>query len=278
MTIGPYEVLEELGPGPHGARRVVACISGGQPVLLSLGTPRGGNLERERYVRLGARLQQLESPYVAQLYEHTETYLALELVEEPTWERSLASFPNLLEGVAAAHRAGVVHTELRPAWILGGGKVDFTPVLQAGEEPDLLELLPYMAPEQTNAGAGEDPRVDIYALGVLLHEVVTGQRPFEGNNPIEIIDRILRAPVPENSSIPLALDRVIRKALSKEPEARFATVDEFLREFKHHQDVELLEVTGEPVTVAPPRKAGKPFFQSLGVPRIASSDWLEDED
>jgi len=282
MTIGPYEVLEELAPGPHGARRVKACIPQGQPVLLSLGKPRGGSLEHDRYERLAACLEGLECAHILQLYDHGSDFLALELGEAGPWDRSLQSFPQLLEALGAAHRKGVVHTELRPAWILhtqSGLKVDFTPVLQGGEEPDLLEVLPYMAPEQAQAAAGEDPRVDVYALGVLLHEAATGRRPFEGANPVDVIDRILHAPVPDDPALPLGLVPIVRRALAKEPEARFQSIEEFERELSHQRaPLVELEAEYEPVTVSPPRRSSQPFFQSRGVPRIASSDWLTDEE
>lgn len=278
--VGPYEVLEELGAGPGGARRVRARRGAGGPVVLSVGTPRGGGLERPRYERLASQLEALECPYVLQLFDHSDSYLAWEEVDGRPWDRSLDTFGHLLEAVAAAHRAGVVHTELRPAWLVStrtGLKLDFTPSLQAGET-DLLELLPYMAPEQTNASPGEDPRVDVYALGVLLYEAIAGKRPFEGDNPLDVIERILRAPVPHDPFMPLALDRLLRRALAKEPAERFQSVEEFAADLANHQTpVQLDEVLAAP-EVGPDHKPFKPFFQSLGNPRIASSDWMTDED
>ena len=278
--LGPYEVLQELAPGPSGARRVRARIPEGKPVVLSVGSPRGGMLELARYERLATQLEALECAHLLQLFDHAEGYLVWEDVPTQPWERSLESFPQLLDAIAAAHRGGVVHSELRPAWILHtdvGLKVDFTPALQGGDA-DLLELLPYMAPEQTNASPGEDPRVDIYALGVLLYEAATGRRPFEGDHPIDVIERILRAPVPSDPEMPLALDRVVRRALSKEPEARYASVEEFAEELSHHRTPVQLDEVLETPEVGSKHKPFKPFFQSMGVPRIASSDWLEEDD
>ncbi len=141
---------------------------------------------------------------------------------------------DVLAGLSAAHAKGIVHRDLKPENVrvtpAGRAKVlDFgvAKMLQAPTlttEGAIVGTPHYMAPEQVNADA-IDGRVDVYATGVMLFELVTGQRPFEGHNMSELLAKQLHAAPPWPSKlrpdVPPALEQVILRALEKQPERRF---------------------------------------------------------
>ena len=139
----------------------------------------------------------------------------------------------LLELVAAVHALRVAHRDLKPTNVmrLGDGKlrlVDLGAALPFGERParDLVAgTAAYGAPEQL-AGEAADPRGDLYSVGVMLFELLCGQRPFQGD-PMVLLDAHARLPPPRARalvpSLSTALDELVDKALAKRPEARYAS-------------------------------------------------------
>jgi serine/threonine-protein kinase len=138
-----------------------------------------------------------------------------------------------------AHAQGIVHRDLKPANIMltAAGQIvitDFglarivgaTHVTLSG---DIMGTPAYMSPEQAQGKQG-DARSDIYSLGVIFYEMVTGQRPFNADSPLAVIMQQLREPVPPprslNADLPEAIEPVILRALAKEPDARYRTAGE----------------------------------------------------
>ena len=165
-------------------------------------------------------------------------------------DRALAAAIDIAAALAAAHKAGIVHRDLKPANVMvtkSGVKVlDFglarlTPTGSAAvsdsvtvsaasgrypvtEEGVVVGTVPYMAPEQVE-GKATDARTDIFALGAVLFEMLTGRRAFDSGSPVRTMTAILDEDPPAVSSlrteVPVAIDRVVRKCLAKEPEARW---------------------------------------------------------
>jgi eukaryotic-like serine/threonine-protein kinase len=155
-----------------------------------------------------------------------------------------------LSALEAAHAAGIVHRDLKPDNIFVtkmGDRQDFVKLLDFGiskvlEQDEVTALTMtgtvlgtpfYMAPEQAKGAKNLDHRVDIYAMGVILYEALTGRRPFEGDTYNEIMFKIIAepfaAPTALNPSVPLPVEQVIFKAMSREAADRFATAAEMRR-------------------------------------------------
>ena len=154
-----------------------------------------------------------------------------------------------MDGLAAAHRAGIVHRDLKPANIMltptGARLFDFglarsrLPRLPAGGPPEsgtipevgpFVGTLPHMAPEQLE-GAVADEQTDVFAFGVVLFEMLTGRRAFDGNSGAAVIAQVLHGSVPAGSAwsgvkAPAWLDRIIARCLAPSRDARFQSIDE----------------------------------------------------
>ncbi|MFY9727571.1 MAG: serine/threonine-protein kinase [Bryobacteraceae bacterium] len=163
-------------------------------------------------------------------------------------ERSLRIALAICEALDHIHGHGVVHRDLKPENILldandGIKIIDFGIAYNAaarrltfGKLSELMGSPDYISPEQVKGKRG-DARSDIYALGVMLYEMVTGRPPFSGSNPFQVInDRIVNHPVPPreiNPHIPPELQEVIYRALEREPAKRYANAREFARDLAH---------------------------------------------
>jgi hypothetical protein len=271
-VLGPYEIVAPLGAGGMGevyrARdsrldRTVAIKT------LPSGSQHADGLERFR--REARLLSRLSHPHICAMHDIGEsdgvTYLVMEYLEGETLAERLESGPLPLEqalrhahqvatALDEAHRQGIVHRDLKPANIMltrAGVKVlDFglaklREADDAGEshvatrsfdltaEGVLLGTVPYMAPEQVE-GRPADARTDIFAFGAVLHEMVTGSRPFKGDSRAGLIASILSAePEPVSRVRPLApplLDRVVRRCLAKDPEQRWQTARDLAAELQ----------------------------------------------
>jgi eukaryotic-like serine/threonine-protein kinase len=176
----------------------------------------------------------------------------------------------IADALDKAHRAGIVHRDLKPgnimlvrrgrpsdpphAKLLDFGLAKMTPVVVAatrlsmaptGPTPmtargTILGTLQYMAPEQIE-GQGADARTDIFAFGAVLYEMLTGRRPFEGKNQASLIGAILQVEPPPIRAVqplvPPALERVVTTCLAKDPDDRWQTARDLLRELKWAADV-----------------------------------------
>jgi eukaryotic-like serine/threonine-protein kinase len=279
--VGPYRLLREIGTGGMGAVWLAERSDGliTRPVALKLphGTWAKHNLA-ERMARERAILASLTHPHIARLYDAGLTadgrpFLAIEHVEglpidvyctrhALTIPQRLALFRQVGEAVAYAHTRLVIHRDLKPANILvtSQGEVrllDFGIAKLLEGEGDAREskvtelagiaLTPeYAAPEQI-AGQPMSTVSDVYSLGVLLYELLTGQRPYklkrDSRGALE--DAILEAD-PSRPSDAVAdpalrralrgdLDTIVLKALRKKPGERYATVDAFMDDLARHQ-------------------------------------------
>lgn len=183
--------------------------------------------------------------------------------EHENLSKLLRILQHVAEGLAKAHDAGIVHRDLKPDNIMitsdGHAKVlDFglaklieppttTDSVPSGEEPTILQqhstpglilgTMGYMSPEQAQGKTkGIDHRSDIFSFGCILFEAVTGQRPFTGNDHIELLNKLIREPAPLlatfNPNAPADLQRIVRRCLAKDPDERYQNIKDIAIELK----------------------------------------------
>jgi serine/threonine protein kinase len=208
---------------------------------------------RSRFLREARVVGKLSHPFIITLHdmgieESTSTpYLVMELVEGQSLEKILtggsAPYPSacawasqVAVALHVAHRHGIIHGDVKPANILVTGEsrtklTDFGMARLASldtKDTSLLGTPAYWCPEQI-MGRAQDARSDIFSLGVLLYEMVTGISPFAADSLQKVCNHVLSSrPLPPsqmNSSIPTALDEILAKCLAKDPQQRLASAD-----------------------------------------------------
>src|SRR5256884_1010651 len=271
---GPYEITGLLGSGGMGEvyrardtrlERTVAIKI--LPAHLS-----SDPLRKQRFEREAKTISSLNHPHVCTLHDVGSQdgveYLVMECVEGETLARRLekGALPleqglkcgaEIADGLDEAHRSGVVHRDLKPGNIMltatGAKLLDFglakevvplangatiTAAAQSSpvtEEGTIIGTFQYMSPEQVE-GKELDGRSDIFSLGAVLYEMVTGQRAFQGQSQLSVASAILeKEPAPISTVKPLtppALDHAIRRCLAKDPEERWQTARDVGLELK----------------------------------------------
>ena len=244
---------------------------------------------RARMEREARAISRLNHPNICALYDiGTEAgtdYLVLEYLQGETLARRIAAGPlpiaealriamQVCDALDRAHRAGFVHRDLKPANVMltkdGAKLLDFglakesrsiqTRETIAGssltEHGTIAGTLHYMAPEQVE-GREADARTDIFAFGVVLHEMLTGQRAFDGSSPASVISAILRDTPPKLQTlmpaVPPAVDRIVRRCLEKDPDQRWQSARDILFDLKDLADGNLPSTATQ--SVAPRRRA-----------------------
>jgi TolB-like protein len=281
LFAGRYAMLGLVGRGGMGAVYRVRDTLVGDVVALKVlevgPEPAQEWLERfRREVRLARRVSHAHVARTFDLGEHAgQLYLTMEYVEgenlQALLERERALAPAraarivlaLCEGLAAAHAAGVVHRDLKPANVLvdAGGRVVLTDFgiarAVAGEAASRTQGLVgtplYMAPEQLESGE-VDARADLYAVGLVLYQLLTGEPPFTGESAMAIAVARLRQPPPDprlRASVPDALAEVVLACLAREPADRPAGALDVAAALRGW-----LASVGEPVEVPGPPAPG----------------------
>ena len=252
MQVGRYQLFETLGVG--ASSRVVRGFDPmiGRQLAIKLFRPELAVGEaRERFLREARVVGQLTHSNIITLHdmgidESTQTpYLVMEFIDGTPLDRLLekgtlplpracAWIAHAAEALEAAHTRGVIHGDVKPANILitADGKVKLTDFGMArvakrdtGDSP-LLGTPAYWCPEQI-MGRPQDARSDIFSLGVVLYEMVTGTRPFEADSLQGVCNRVLSSTVMMPSqlqpSIPSSFDEIIASCLAKNPETRLSS-------------------------------------------------------
>jgi serine/threonine protein kinase/Tfp pilus assembly protein PilF len=270
-TIGHYKISKRIGTGGMGDVYLATDITAGRRAALKLLPERfTGDAERlKRFQQEAHALVGLNHPNILTVYEigqhHSTHYIASELIEGETLrQRLMRGRMELSEAVdvaiqvasalAVAHETGIVHRDVKPENIMlrpdGYVKVlDFgiaklaeqdLPVTIAKDEAllvvetnlgSILGTVRYMSPEQA-CGARVDKGTDIWSLGAVLYEMVTGHAPFTGDTPREVMTSILEKEPPQLTSYiwqpPAELQQIISKTLRKEREERYQNAHELL--------------------------------------------------
>src|SRR5262250_2862767 len=273
MKLGPYEVLSPLGAGGMGEVYRARDSRLGRDVAIKVLPAHfcSDPVRRQRFEREARTVSSLNHPHICVLHDigHQDgmDYLVMECVEGETMEKRLEKGPlpveqvvkigaELADALDKAHRSGVVHRDLKPGNIMltstGAKLLDFglaKPVTLAvaatvtasakdspvTEEGTIVGTFQYMSPEQVG-GKEVDGRSDIFSLGAVLYEMVTGKKAFEGKSQLSVASAILeKEPAPITvikPTTPPALDHVIRKCLAKTPDDRWQSASDLASELK----------------------------------------------
>ncbi len=302
QTLGHYRIVEKIGTGGMGIvyrarderlQRDVALK------VLPAGTLADESARRQ-FRKEALALSQLNHPNIATVHDFDTQegvdFLVLEYIPGATLDEKLKTGPlgekelvrlggQMMQGLAAAHEAGVVHRDLKP------GNLQVTPdgrlkILDFGlatlRQPEGAEALtrsvteghgvagtlPYMSPEQLR-GERVDPRSDVFSAGAVLYEMSTGRRPFA-----QVADTLLNPPAPPGSvqrSVAPGLEQIILKALDKDPERRYQSAREIV------VDLERLSGPSVAAVAAPVRGRRRwPWAAAVAVVAVAvvAAYWL----
>ena len=226
---------------------------------------------RERVMAEGRALAQIDHPNVVRLNaivieNGIELYLVMQYIEGQSLDRlierhvqarqpllfpeALGIFRQVIAGVGAAHREGVVHRDIKPGNVLlrakdgvakvtdfGIAKMEDDAKAGKGKTRGIIGSLWYMAPEQVTGRRDLDKRVDIYALGILFYEMLVGNVPFDAASDYELMKMHVEAPMPSacaaRPDIPPWVDTVLARACAKDREHRFSSCEELLATLDH---------------------------------------------
>jgi serine/threonine-protein kinase len=268
-----YEVEDVLGRGGMGVvyRARHLRLNRRVAVKMLLSGPYAGPLEVGRFAREAEAVASLRHPHIVQVYDVGEAegrpFFTMELVEGGNLAQKLAGMPQssreaaallatLAGSVHAAHLSGIVHRDLKPSNILltadGTPKIsDFGLARRISDGPTItlpgarLGTPSYMAPEQAlGRPDAAGPAVDIYALGALLYEFLTGRPPFRAETAAETERQVItEEPAPPsrlNAKVPADLETICLKCLRKDPERRYTTaagLEEDLQRFQRGEPI-----------------------------------------
>ncbi len=276
QTLGAYQIIALLGSGGMGdvyrARDTRLGRDVALKVLPAAVTAEPGRLER--FDREARAIAALNHPHIVTIYSTEEAegvrFLTMELVDGRTLDQLITGsglpLPRFLElaipladALAAAHQKHITHRDLKPGNVMlsheGRVKVlDFglariaapgnpddglaetmAPITSAGV---VVGTMPYMSPEQVE-GRALDPRSDLFSLGIMFYEMLSGDRPFKGTSSPALMSAILRDPAPDirdrRPDLPAEIARLIGRCLAKHPDERVQTARDVFNELRHIQ-------------------------------------------
>lgn len=244
--LGPYEILAPVGAGGMGE------VYKGRDTRLNRDVAVKVSKDHfsERFEREAQAIAQLNHPNICTLHDVGPNYLVMEYIEGAPLkgplplDQALQHAAKICDALDAAHKKGITHRDLKPANILvaktglklldfGLAKIaretkpldDATVTMALTGKNEIVGTLYYMSPEQLQAqatGKEIDSRSDIFSFGLVLYEMITGKRAFEGSSPASVIAAIMDRPAPSIADVaPAALDRVLKKCLAKDPDERW---------------------------------------------------------
>jgi serine/threonine protein kinase len=293
QTLGRYEIRGTLGRGAMGVvHDGFDPVIGRRVAIKTVRLPDQADAEAQeevaRFRRESQAAGRLTHPNIVSVYDFGETgdvaFIVMEFVDGPTLKALLDKqerfalpaiqriMDDLLAGLRFSHERGIVHRDIKPANVMltsegqakiadfGIARIENSSMTQVGT---VLGTPSYMSPEQF-MGQVVDARTDIYSAGVLLYQLLTGDRPFDGGFST-IMHKALHTDPPWPSEVtvtaPAALDAVVRRAMAKRPEERFASAAEFAAAIRAamvpggtstEATQEATVVLRRPVEVAPP--------------------------
>lgn len=265
QMLGPYQIISQVGEG--GMATVYKAYQPSMDRNVAIKVLPGQLAESrefaQRFQQEARIIAKLEHPHILPVFDYGEddgiTYLVMRYLDAGTLRDKMEAgrplpldeidrlFTQLADALSYAHSHGIIHRDLKPtnALIDSQGNLFLTDfgiakMLESASprltQTDAIMGTPaYISPEQAQA-VKVNQRSDIYSLGVILYEMVTGRVPFVAETPLAVILKHVSDPLPPpstvKSDIPNAIEQVILKALAKRPDDRFATVSEFLSAWK----------------------------------------------
>jgi len=274
LIAGKYRIIEELGRGGMGVVFKAEDIKLQRTVALKFLPPNLADSAelKERFLIEARAAAALSHPNICVIHEVGESeerpYIAMEFVEGETLrdmihtrslhvENILAIASQVAAGLGEAHQKGIVHRDIKSANIMvtrkGQAKVmDFgLAKLRGGssltKSQTTLGTVAYMSPEQAK-GEDVDGRTDLWSLGVVLYEMLTGELPFKGDRDLSIIHSIVHEdakPIRQKKpTVPLELQQVVARALKKDREARYGSAEEMLKDLRGYDESLRAEASG----------------------------------
>ncbi|MFH1688791.1 MAG: protein kinase [Candidatus Eisenbacteria bacterium] len=273
-TISHYTILEKIGEGGMGVVYKAADTKLGRTVALKFLSRdlTGDNLQRERFLREAQVVSALEHQNICTIHEIDETddgqvFICMTCYEGDTLKDIIRRGPvspgeairfglQIARGLVAAHEAGITHRDVKPGNVMVSERghvrlVDFGLAKLAGQSSltksgNAVGTVAYMSPEQTR-GEEVDERADIWSLGVLLYEMVSGRRPFSGDGERAVIRAIQQDRPDQLSQVapaaPPQLSGIVAKALEKRVGKRYASMSEMVEDL--HALARELELSDE---------------------------------
>ncbi|MCI0697473.1 protein kinase [candidate division KSB1 bacterium] len=263
QTISHYKILEKLGGGGMGVVYKAQDLKLDRFVALKFLPPHlsADEDEKKRFIHEAKAASALDHPNICAIYEIDETedgqmFIAMAYYEGETLKKKIERGPlpidqtidlaiQIAQGLAKAHKHGITHRDIKPANVMitkeGVAKiVDFGLAKLAGQTKltksgMTVGTVAYMSPEQAR-GEEVDHRTDIWALGVVLYEMITGQLPFKGEYEQAVIYSILcqepASIISLRTGVPMELERVVNKAMAKKAGERYQHMDEMLTDLR----------------------------------------------
>jgi eukaryotic-like serine/threonine-protein kinase len=257
---GDYSITAPLGGGAAPLYKVEHCLTGRTELIKVLAAEPASDVQIKRFEREMRALARLNHPNIASLhnafYSENQLILSMEYIEGQTLQSIFSSgrlpldvginyVKQILSALSYAHQQGVVHRDVTPANVMvaGSGQIKLTdfglsksygdPLLtNCGE---VLGSLDYLAPEQLKGVTQPDRRSDLYSVGAILYEHLTGQKPFGPKRRLAPVltdsEKEPQPPSQVEGSLPPQWDDVIRRALARDPAHRYQTAEEFLDAF-----------------------------------------------
>src|SRR5256884_5308444 len=251
-----YVIKRKLGSGGMADVYLAEDQELGRPVALKLLDERHASDEQfvERFRREAQSAAGLNHPSIVSIFDRGYAegtyYIAMEFLDGRTLKELLVKngptpvpiaidyARQILSALAFAHHNGIVHRDIKPYNIVVGGdgrlKVTDFGIARSGtsqmtEVGSIVGTAQYLSPEQAR-GAPVDPRSDLYSLGVVIYEMLTGKVPFTGDTPVEIamkhLSQVPKPPSEWREEVPHDLDAVVMRALAKDPEQRYGSAEE----------------------------------------------------
>jgi beta-lactam-binding protein with PASTA domain/predicted Ser/Thr protein kinase len=253
---GRYQVVRKLGAGGMANVYLAEDQELGRRVAIKILNERHANDEQfvERFRREAKNAAALSHPNIVSIYDRGEAegtyYIAMEYLDGRSLKELIVSrgpaplnvaieyVRQILSALRFAHRHGIVHRDIKPHNVLvdADGRVKVTDfgIARAGasqmtEAGSIVGTAQYLSPEQAR-GTGVDQRSDLYSLGIVLYELVTGKLPFNGDTPVEIamkhLSQMPELPSTIRPELPRELDLVVTRALAKDPDERYQSAEE----------------------------------------------------
>src|SRR3982751_1138135 len=253
---GRYKVIRKLGAGGMANVYLAEDQELGRRVAIKILNDRHANDEQfvERFRREAKNAAALSHPNIVSIYDRGEAegsyYIAMEYLDGRSLKELIVSrgpapltvaveyARQILQALRFAHRHGIVHRDIKPHNVLvdaeGRVKVTDFGIARAGtsqmtEAGSIVGTAQYPSPEQAR-GTSVDQRSDVYSLGIVLYELLTGTVPFTGDTPVEIamkhLSTIAEPPSTRRHDIPRDLDLIVMRALAKDPNDRYQSTEE----------------------------------------------------
>ncbi|MGE3805132.1 MAG: protein kinase [Gemmataceae bacterium] len=300
VRIDGYEILKEIGRGGMGVVYKARQLKLNRMVAIKmvLAGVHAGAEGLARFKTEAEAAAQLQHPNIVQIYEISEQdghpFFTLEFVEGQTLEEKYGGKPmearqsallveTLARAMQAAHERGIIHRDLKPANILiapdGTPKItDFGLAKRLDSNVantrtgDIMGTPSYMAPEQAAGRTKEiGPATDIYALGAILYDLLTGRPPFQGASLLDTLEQVRnQEPVPPRRfqiRLPTDLETIVLKCLEKEPEKRYASAGALADDLQKF-------MIGEPIAARPISKLERGWRWCKRNPALASASGL----